>query len=168
MPYKLRPRLATLFLAAISTLILSGCGDQPEQNTTSKPSTTDTSSEMSHDHSKHHHGLLDIETFGENTPVPAVSFTITPDPMSGWNVLIKADNFTFTPEKVNQDASANEGHAHIFVDGFKMGRIYSEWYHLKKLTPGEHEVQITLNANDHSAWASKGVEIDAKTTIFQP
>ena len=145
-----------LFALLATATLISGCQDLPEGNATN-----------AHDHSQHMHGPLEVSSFGEQTPLPEVNFEITPDPMSGWNIRINTDNFAFAPDKVNQDAAAGEGHVHIFVDGFKFARVYSEWFHLKRLTPGPHTVTITLNANDHSTWTHNGQEISASRDIVQ-
>lgn len=123
--------------------------------------------EQQHDHSQHVHGDLDVTSFGENTPIPTIDFAIEADSMSGWNIQITTNNFHFAPDKVNAGAAAGEGHAHIYVDGYKMARIYGNWYHLKKLTPGEHTVRVSLNANDHSNWSHNGRVISATQSVIQ-
>ena len=120
-----------------------------------------------HDHGQHQHGALDVESFGADTPIPAVSFSMEPDSLSGWNIQITTENIRFAPENVNQDAHIGEGHAHIYVDGFKMARVYSAAYHLKKLTPGPHQVVIRLSANDHSDLHYQGQPIAASQHIQQ-
>ena len=117
--------------------------------------------------SNHQHGTIEVKSFGEQTAIPSVGFEITADPMSGWNIRINTKHFVFSPEHANQAAVAGEGHAHIFVDGFKFYRLYGPWLHLKKLTPGQHTVTITLNANDHSSWTHNGQVIKASQTITQ-
>lgn len=117
---------------------------------------------------KHHqHGFIEVTSFGEQTAIPSVDFEISADPVNGWNIHIKTDNFIFAPEHANQAAVAGEGHAHIFIDGFKFYRLYGPWLHLKNLTSGQHTVTITLNANDHSTWTHDGQKISASRTIFQ-
>ena len=32
------------------------------------------------------------------------------------------ENFTFTPEKIDQESEGSEGHAHVYVDGKKIAR----------------------------------------------
>lgn len=120
-----------------------------------------------HDHSQHHHNLLEVTSFGESVAIPFVDFSIQPDDVSGWNIRIKTKNFIFTPENINSESKSNEGHGHIYVDNFKMARIYSNWYHLKKLTPGKHSVRISLNSNDHSEWAHGGAPIDSTKIVIQ-
>ena len=128
---------------------------------------TDDNQAQQRDQRKHLHGDLDIKSFGEDTPVPEISFNIAADTMGGWNVQINTEHFRFAPENVNRDAVAGEGHAHLFVDGYKMARLYGHWFHLKKLTPGNHIVRITLNANDHSTLTYQGQPISAELPITQ-
>jgi hypothetical protein len=152
----------TFLILLLSSLLIACTADNDTQENNATESAMST-----HDHSQHEHGLLDISTFGDNTPTPTIEVTVNEDPMVGWNIHITTENFLFTPEKVNQDNIANEGHAHIYVDGFKFSRVYSQWYHLKKLTPGEHTLRITLNSNDHSLIGYQDKEISASVTLVQ-
>ena len=85
-------------------------------------------------------------------PQPSVTHLVFPDVMGGYNVQILPVNFKFTPAAINRAPQDNEGHAHIYVNGLKLARVYSNWYHLsvEALAPGENDVSVTLNANDHS------------------
>lgn len=123
--------------------------------------------EEAHDHSMHHHGMMNVEEQWPDATVPTVKLHVERDSMSGWNVQVITEHFRFAPEKVNQDARPNEGHAHLFVDNYKFARLYDNWYHLKDLTPGQHEVKVTLNANDHSSLGHLGQEISAVFNIEQ-
>ena len=116
---------------------------------------------------KHDHGILDVESINENAVPPTIEVLVEPDSMTGWNVKIITSGFTFTPDLVGDDPEIGEGHAHIYVDGYKFARVYSDWFHLKNLTPGKHDVRVTLNANDHSTWSTNGNEISDTVTIEQ-
>lgn len=148
----------------ITTFITALCACQKNEGIHSKTPTDD---EKTHDHSQHSHSNLEIKSFGDDIAIPSVSFTIEADTMSGWNIQVHTTNFHFSPEKINTPATPGEGHAHIYIDGFKIARIYSHWYHLKNLTPGEHKVRISLNANDHSNLSHQGQVIEAKQSIIQ-
>lgn len=89
----------------------------------------------------------------EGSAAPTVQLHVTPDPLGGFNLNLETTHWTWTPEKVNTEAMANEGHAHLYVDGKKMGRIYGPWYNLSGLTPGPHDIRVVLSANDHSDYA---------------
>ena len=118
-------------------------------------------------HNQHKHSNLEVSDFEKSTPIPRISFIIEPDSMSGWNIHISTEHFRFAPENVNTHVKTNEGHAHLYINNHKMARLYGNWYHLKNLMPGKHEVRITLNANDHSNWSHQGQVIAATQTITQ-
>lgn len=115
----------------------------------------------------HQHPPLEVSA---ELPQPSVSHLIFPDVMGGYNVQILPVNFKFTPASINRAPQDNEGHAHIYVNGVKLARVYSNWYHLSgaSLAPGENEVRVTLNANDHSEWTVNGVPISSTVKVFTP
>ncbi|WP_394155418.1 hypothetical protein [Loktanella salsilacus] len=102
-----------------------------------------------------------------NEPVPSVTHLMFPDIMDGYNVQILPVNFDFTPADINRGAQHNQGHAHLYVNGVKIGRVYAPWVHLpaKLLQPGVNEVTVTLNANDHSGWALDGAPISSTVQV---
>jgi len=89
------------------------------------------------------------------------------DPTGGWNVTLRTTNFAFTPEAVNQPNTPNTGHAHLFVDGVKLARLYGPHFHMPDLAPGQHEIVVTLSSNDHSIYRVDGVRIEARAIVMQ-
>lgn len=122
----------------------------------------DHSTHYNHDHSMLH-GKIEVNP----KKIPEITISVTPDTMAGWNLSVKTKNFTFTPEKVNQTNVLNEGHAHIYIDGVKLTRLYGTSYHISDLSIGEHEISVSLNANDHSDYVLNGKPIVAKQKITQ-
>lgn len=104
----------------------------------------------------HQHAMLDIS--GEDN-LPTMTLTVYEDAKSGFNVQIETTNFTFAPEHASTEHVAGEGHAHVYVDGVKLGRVYGEWYHVDGLSVGIHEITVNLNTNDHAALMVDGAEI---------
>ena len=98
-----------------------------------------------------------------------VSLVVNPDMMAGYNVQIKTKNFKWAPNHASMAHRKGEGHAHIYVDGVKIGRVYGEWYHLNvaslNLAPGDHTVLVNLNGNDHKAYVVNGNLLEAKGNI---
>ena len=82
-----------------------------------------------------------------------VSIQAAPDSVSGMNVRLTTTNFTFAPQEVGGAHVPGHGHADIYVDGVKVGRLYGEHYHLGSIAPGEHTLRATLNANTHEEYA---------------
>lgn len=105
----------------------------------------------------------------ESGPIPTVSLTATKDEIGGFNIHIETSNFTWAPENASEAHVPGEGHAHIYVDGVKVGRVYSNWYHLATanldLAAGIHTVEVNLNGNDHGAYTVNGEEVRASAEI---
>ena len=100
-----------------------------------------------------------------NLPIPSLTHLAFPDALDGYNVQILVRNFTFTPAAINHDVVPNEGHAHIYINGIKISRVYGNWYHLPStlFSPGVNALTVTLNANDHSTWATTEGDLIAST-----
>ncbi|MEM1344099.1 MAG: hypothetical protein AAGI34_05895 [Pseudomonadota bacterium] len=121
------------------------------------------------DEAHRHHAMMahrNLEVVPEGAPEVAIA--ITKDAMTGWNLRLETQNFTFAPEAINGPVALNQGHAHVYVNGEKLGRLYGHHYHLPDFLPGPHEIRVTLNANDHSTFAVEGQPIAATAQIVQP
>lgn len=116
------------------------------------------------DGAAHHPGDGPIEAAAPMT----VSIKAELDPLSGVNVQIVPSGFAFAPQQVNQPHRAGEGHAHIYVDGVKVNRVYTPWVHLDALAPGAHEIRVELNANPHNPYTYGGVPVAAVAPIVIP
>lgn len=122
--------------------------------------------DRAHDAKGHSHKTVEIPV---GQPIPTVNLVVRPDAMKGWNLEVKVTNFAFAPERVNtKSTSINEGHAHLYVDGRKISRLYGPWYHLESLPPGTHKVTVSLNTNDHGELIHQGKPIQATATIQAP
>ncbi len=128
-----------------------------------EPSFAHDRSGMSHGgEEQHHHEQV---TIPPGQPVPSVKLIVHPDAVQGWNLEVKLSNFAFAPERVNTKGITTEGHAHLYVDGKKVARLYGSWYYLSNLPPGEHTVRVTLNTNSHESLMYNGKPIEATATI---
>ena len=110
----------------------------------------------------HQHDPIDVTN---EVLIPTIELVVTEDPKAGWNLEIQTTNFTFTPEFASQDPVLNEGHAHLYIDGEKITRLYGPWYYLGEFEEGEYLVTVDLNANDHSPFAVDGVIIQDEVLI---
>lgn len=109
------------------------------------------------------HGTLEVPAVG----APQVDIAVEKDPMDGWNVTITTMNFSFTPELVNGEHIDNTGHAHLYVGGLKIARLYGPHFHLPDLPEGAHDISVTLSSNSHDYYVVGGTVIEARTTITQ-
>ncbi|SFR17985.1 hypothetical protein [Poseidonocella sedimentorum] len=113
-------------------------------------------------HASHDHGaLIEVAPAGR----PTLDLEIFPDPSNGWNLKLITENFTFAPQNASRANASGEGHAHVYANGVKLGRVYGNWVHLDGLPQGEVDITVSLNANDHSGLAVNGAPIAASVTI---
>ncbi|WP_299414744.1 hypothetical protein [uncultured Sulfitobacter sp.] len=117
---------------------------------------------------EHDHPALPVDP---SLPIPSLTHLAFPDAMDGYNIQILVRNFTFTPASINREVVPNEGHAHIYINGAKISRVYGNWYHIPSslFAPGVNALTVTLNANDHSTWATPdGALIASTVAIIRP
>jgi hypothetical protein len=111
---------------------------------------------------EHQHAMYEMPP---GIAVPTLQLEMKPDSKEGWNLHLVTTNFHFSPEKAGGANEPGHGHAHLHIDGEKAARVYSEWYYLPPLGPGQHEIRVSLNTNDHSMYATGGKPIEAAATV---
>ncbi len=122
------------------------------------------------DHSTMDHGGTDHSPVNipAGADAPTLAMVLHKDMMSGLNLEIVTTNFTFSPETVNQANTTGAGHAHVYVNGKKLSRIYGNWFHIAGLPAGKHEVMVELNANSHGVIQVDGTPLQVSQTITLP
>lgn len=138
----------------------------PAENMNSGPFMTPENNESMNMAEMQPHPMIAVD---ESLPIPSIKVEAIKDMMDGYNLHFVLENYVFTPEKVNTEPISNEGHTHVYVNGVKVARVYGEWFHLSSnyLKEGEHTVEVTLNANDHSEWMYESKHISAKLTVVK-
>ena len=101
----------------------------------------------------------------EAEKAPKVELVVSEDAKSGYNIKIITTDYKFTPENVNQENIPNEGHAHLYIDGVKIARLYSPYFHYDGNFEGTKTFRVTLNANDHSEYALNGETIASEIQV---
>ena len=97
------------------------------------------------------HGILDIS---DEPIIPKIEdLQVVKDPMSGWNIHIEVTNFRFTPENASQQHRPGEGHAHLYINGSKVARMYNNWFHIPGFVKESNKITVSLNTNDHQTMA---------------
>ena len=114
-----------------------------------------------------HHGGNTPELVASETPV-SVAITAESDTTGGVDVRIATEGFRFAPELVDQAHTDGAGHAHIYVDGVKLGRVFENEYHIDQLAPGDHEIRVSLNSNDHGELTFNGEVVESTVTVTIP
>jgi len=110
----------------------------------------------------HHHKTIALDA---GPDAPTLAMDLVKDSAAGWNLHIQVTRFRFAPESVNKAHKAGEGHAHVYINGKKIARVYGPWLHLGSLRKGKATVSVTLNANDHSALTVGGKPLKVSKEI---
>lgn len=153
----LRRAIAAFLVAAV---LLAACGDD-DAETDAASDTTEAGTDG------HGHGAMEGREVGDWDIVPTVDLEATPDGDGSVALDINTTGFVFGPE-VDDDGAEHvdgEGHLHVYVDGVKVARIHTDEYRLDDLTPGDHDITVGLNGNDHRPWLVDGEPIEASRTV---
>lgn len=145
-------RVASLIVASLAASVIAGCaGDRGAESVTTTTA-------------PHPTAMLEVPA----EQAPTIDFEVMEDPFSGWNLHLITQRFRFTPEESGKANTPGTGHAHLYLDGEKIARVYSEWYHLNAgdVPAGTHTLTVRLNANDHAAWAVDGQPIEDSVEIY--
>ncbi len=163
---KPRPFSALVALLLALTLVAAACSDNADETTEAAAADDmemSDDSEMSDDMDEHDHGsVLEVP---EGMAVPAIEISAEADTVSGHNLMIELTDFSISPENASTDPVDGEGHLHLYINGERQMRFYNTALHLSGLPEGEHEVEVEISANNHSAYGVDGEPIRATTTI---
>lgn len=91
----------------------------------------------------------------EGVPVPQLALQFHRDAMSGVNLHLQLKDFALAPPEREELAGLLNGHAHLYVNGKKIQRVYGRDLHLpaELFKPGVNLVLVSLNAHSHAVWA---------------
>lgn len=129
-----------------------------------KPAPADAHAHAADAHGSDAHAAMSHEPLESEIPVFVAIETDVEDG-GGVNVRIGTARWNWAPQNVNAAHIPGEGHAHIYVNGEKLNRVYGPYYHIPGLSPGDHEIRVTLNANSHNDLTFNGEPIEATTTV---
>ena len=96
--------------------------------------------------------------------VPEISLSVTQEG-PGWRVSLQTRHFAFDEANMGKDHTPGTGHGHIYVGDMKLGRVFSDSFAIGALPKGAHQLRVTLNTNDHRAYAVDGQPITTETMI---
>lgn len=147
--------IAGTIIVSLTTISLHGYIDQANNH--------DHDASHQSEMSEHDHALYEHE---DHDTLPTLSLHVKQDKKSGWNLELETTNFTFAPEDANKENELGHGHAHLYINGEKIARLYSPYYHIADLH-SDDEVRVTLNANDHSLYAHDGEAIEATHIVSE-
>lgn len=101
----------------------------------------------------------------EGAPLPKIAARAERDAAGAWTVSIDAENFRFVEICEAVESNAAVGHVHIYEGNTKLAAAYAPEKTIGKLSPGRHELTITLQATDHRAFATESGMIIARLVI---
>ena len=116
-------------------------------------------SEHEHHNQDHSEGIEITEN------APTLELKVHTDPHAGYNVELITQTFTFAPERASQGHVEGQGHAHLYINGVKINRVYSNWYHISYLEPGTHTISVDLNSNDHKQLLVDGASVKQSVRV---
>lgn len=106
--------------------------------------------------------MLEVSGDGQ---VPKVRISAEKDRISGWNIRLETENFSFAPESIGLPHVPGKGHAHLYINDRKADRIYGNYIHVGALPAGKYTFRVTLNTNSHLAYAFEREVISDEVTI---
>ncbi|MGB0389693.1 MAG: DoxX family membrane protein, partial [Ardenticatenaceae bacterium] len=74
------------------------------------------------------HGMKMVDLTDAETIPKFTTIEVQKESPTSYNLHVEIENWSFTPELVGQETINNQGHAHVFVDGLKVGRMYGNWF----------------------------------------
>jgi hypothetical protein len=116
-------------------------------------------------------GAISVHEIAQES-TPKATLEIQKDPTGGFNVYVATTNFVWRPEMASMQHVPGEGHAHVYLDGRKIMRIYNEWFHLNtyqfSTKPGEQLLSIEFVGNDHAPYTIQGVPVGVEQIVDVP
>lgn len=92
-------------------------------------------------------------TLPEDQPEIKFSLQTFRAPLGDWILQIEAQGFLFTESCGEVTEVGAIGHAHVYVDGQKVGTAYQPVFALGHLNQGPHIITVSLRAEDHRVLA---------------
>lgn len=117
------------------------------------------------DHSMHQMGTA-IEMGSDQNP-PSIEMTVAQNANKTWSINLTTQNFEFfEPETEPLEHKEGQGHGHLYLNGLKLQRMYSNTATIGALPAGQHIISVTLNSNDHRAFSVEGAPITASAEVI--
>jgi hypothetical protein len=116
-------------------------------------------------------GTMSIHEIAQED-APTAFLEIKKDPTGGFNVHVVTTKFKWRPEMASMKYVPGEGHAHVFLDGRKIMRIYNEWFHLNTFQfatrAGEQLLTVEFVGNDHAPYTIQGSPVGDQKIVDVP
>lgn len=111
------------------------------------------------------HSMSNMDHSMHAAPATA-SITISPQTeTSGWDLTLTTENFEFVPTTDDMVDVPGQGHAHLYLNGLKLMRMYGPKASIGALLPGTYTVMVSLNSNIHMPVLAHGEPVMAKQQL---
>ncbi|MGB7244455.1 MAG: copper chaperone PCu(A)C [Sulfitobacter sp.] len=103
-----------------------------------------------------HGAMMMDEVRGLTGPAPVLAFS--PDIMpaaDGFEADLSVKNMTLLQTPDGTAHVPGEGHAHLYLNGLKLGRLFKPVASVGSLMPGDYVLRVTLNSNDHRPYSTQ-------------
>ena len=105
----------------------------------------------------------------EASPTPTIQIVPPTTPnVDGFKVQLTFDNIELVAAPDGAAHIDGQGHAHIYLNGLKLGRLYEDNFELGSLQPGNYALRIALNTNDHRPYVAFGQPIETELEFRIP
>lgn len=122
-----------------------------------------------HEHDDHSDSMATHSHGTIQSAVPlGLSLHTAVDDEGGITIMADTAGWLWAPENVNKESADGEGHAHVYVNGEKTGRIYGSYHYIDPMDPGTYQIRVTLNTNDHNELTSDGILLEALDAVLIP
>lgn len=116
------------------------------------------------DHSLHPPG--NSHEVANSEAAPSITMTVRETEDASWVVRVDTENFEFTePVEEPLAHSDGQGHGHLYLNGLKLQRMYSNEAIVGELPAGQHTLVVTLNTNEHKNYTVKNVPVSATAVL---
>lgn len=83
-------------------------------------------------------------------PVPKIALVMSDTPSAeGFSFTVETQDFQFVQTDEDAPHVPGQGHAHYYLNGLKLGRLYAPSGKIGPLPPGDHTLRVSLNTNAH-------------------
>ncbi|WP_164491670.1 ZIP family metal transporter [Staphylospora marina] len=110
-----------------------------------------------------HHAVTPVQV-PENVPAPEVHLEVIPEPGGHCLIVLHTRHFRFVPEQPGREPLFGEGHAHLYVDGKKIARLFDTTARIR-LEPGTHVIRAELVDSAHAPYVHRGKTIQSEQTV---
>ena len=122
---------------------------------------------MDHSMPKMDHSTPDMDSICGKYPTPKVSISAKRKPdHSGWRIDVTTDNFEFIKEQPDMAHIPGTGHAHVYLNGLKLQRLYGKTVHVGNLLPGRYSLIVALNTNTHRVYLNNGKPVISEVILI--